>query len=95
MRAGRSTSTPKALHPAGRWLRRRLCITLPSMNTILSPIESEFGTQQEAQAHDAWFRSRVLESMADTRPAVPHDQIVAETEAIIQAAEQRQSVRRR
>ena len=65
------------------------------MNTVLSPIESEFGTRQEAQAHDAWFRRRVLESMADTRPAVPHDQVVAETEAVIQAAEQRQSARRR
>ena len=65
------------------------------MNTVLSPIESEFGTQHEAQAHDAWFRDRVLESMADTRPAVPHDQVVAETEAIIQAAGQRLSVGRR
>ena len=65
------------------------------MNTALSPTESEFGTQQEAQAHDAWFRSRVLKSMADTRPSVPHDEVVAETEAIIQAAERRQSARRR
>ena len=65
------------------------------MNTALTPIEPEFGTQQEAQAHDAWFRSRVLKSMADARPSVPHDEVVAETEAIIQAAEQRQSVPRR
>ncbi|OIQ88026.1 hypothetical protein GALL_301180 [mine drainage metagenome] len=56
------------------------------MNAILSPIESEFATSDEAKAHDAWFRSRVLTSLADTRPAVPHDQVMAESEAIIQAA---------
>ena len=56
------------------------------MNPVLSPIESEFATQEEAQAHDAWFRQRVLESLADIRPAVPHDQVMAETEAIIQGA---------
>jgi hypothetical protein len=29
-----------------------------------------FAMQADAQAHDAWFRQRVLESLADTRPAV-------------------------
>ncbi|OZB54850.1 MAG: stability determinant [Thiomonas sp. 15-63-373] len=62
------------------------------MNAVLSPIESEFATQEEAQAHDAWFRQRVLESLADTRPAVPHDQAMARIQQVIaDAAARRRS----
>ena len=61
------------------------------MHAAPSPIESEFATRQEAQEHDAWFRRRVLASLADTRPTVPHDQVLAETEAVIQEAEQREA----
>ena len=62
------------------------------MNAVLSPIESEFTTQEEAQAHDAWFRQRVLESLADTRPAVPHDQAMARIHQVIaDAAARRRS----
>jgi len=51
-----------------------------------------FATQEEAQAHDAWFRQRVLESLADTRPAVPHDQAMACIHQIIaDAAARRQA----
>ena len=64
-----------------------------AMHADLSPIESKFATRQEAQEHDAWFRRRVLASLADARPAVPHDQVLAETEAVIQAAEQREAAR--
>ena len=61
------------------------------MNAVLSPIESEFATQEEAQAHDAWFRQCVLESLADTRPAVPHDQAMARIHQVIaDAAARRQ-----
>jgi hypothetical protein len=59
------------------------------LNAVLSTIDSEFATQADAQAHDAWFRQRVLESLADMRPAVPHDQVMAETEAVIQDAAKR------
>ncbi|MBA3448920.1 MAG: type II toxin-antitoxin system RelB/DinJ family antitoxin [Pseudaminobacter sp.] len=27
--------------------------------------------------HDAWFRAKVLEALADSRPAVPHDEVTA------------------
>ncbi len=61
------------------------------MSAFLSPIECEFATQEEARAHDAWFRQRVLESLADTRPAVPHDQAMARIHQVIaDAAARRQ-----
>ena len=53
--------------------------------TKLTPIESEFATTEEAEAYDAWFRTEVEASLADPRPLIPHDQVMAELRAIIEA----------
>lgn len=45
--------------------------------TKLSPIVSEFETEEEAAAYDAWFRAKVEASLADTRPLIPHEEVVA------------------
>lgn len=60
------------------------------MTTPLSPIVSEFETEEQAAAYDAWFREQVVESLDDPRPTIPHDAVMAEMEAIIQDAERRQ-----
>ena len=52
----------------------------------LSPIVSEFETEEEAAAYDAWFRAKVEASLTDTRPPVPHDVVMAEIQAIIEKA---------
>ena len=57
------------------------------MTTALSSIESEFATVEEAEAYGRWFRAKVQASLADTRPSIPHDQVMADMEAIIRAAE--------
>jgi hypothetical protein len=49
----------------------------------LSPIVSEFETQEQAEAYDRWFRAKVAASLADTRPPVPHDEVMAELSRII------------
>jgi len=49
----------------------------------LDPIISEFATSEEAKAYDAWFRAKVEASMASTGPGIPHDQVMAEAQAII------------
>lgn len=49
----------------------------------LSPIESGFASTEEAQAYDAWFRTKVREALDDPRPGIPHDQVMAEMQAII------------
>jgi hypothetical protein len=59
------------------------------MNAVLSPIESEFATVEEALAHDRWFRAQVQASLDDARPCVPHDQVMAEMDQIIAEAAQR------
>lgn len=60
------------------------------MSVQLSPIVSEFETQEQADSHDRWFSRKVKESLDDSRPGVPHDQVMAEMEAIIVQAEARQ-----
>jgi hypothetical protein len=53
----------------------------------LSPIESEFATTEAAEAHDRWFRGKVRAGLAGPRPAVPHDAMMAEIDAIIAEAD--------
>jgi hypothetical protein len=55
--------------------------------SALSPIESEFATTEEAEAHDRWVRARVAASLADPRPVVPHDVVMTDLDAIIAKAE--------
>jgi hypothetical protein len=50
---------------------------------------SEFATVEEAEAYERWYREKVSRSMADTRPRIPHDEVMAEMEDIISAAERR------
>lgn len=59
------------------------------MNNVLSPIESEFETLDQAEAHDRWFRAQVQASLDDARPCIPHDEVMAEVESIIVEAQTR------
>lgn len=43
------------------------------------------GLAVDPQAHDAWFRTKVREALNDTRPAVPHSQVMDEAQALIDA----------
>ena len=43
----------------------------------LSPIVSEFETEEQAEACDRWFRAKVEASLADRRALVPHDEVMA------------------
>ena len=49
----------------------------------LTPIESEFATSEDAAAHDAWFRAKVERAMASTKPCIPHDEVMAMAQAVI------------
>ena len=41
------------------------------------------GLTADPVAHDAWFRAKVQEALADTGPVVPHDQVMDEVQALI------------
>lgn len=57
------------------------------MSAALSPIVSEFETEEQAASYDRWFRAKVQASLADPRPNIPHDEAMARMDAIIEAAE--------
>jgi hypothetical protein len=54
-----------------------------------SPLVSEFGSAEEEAAYNEWFKRKVEASLADPRPAIPHDQVMAEVRAIIEEAKRR------
>lgn len=53
------------------------------MTAILSPIVSEFDTEEQAASYDRWFRAKVEASRADPRHSIPHDQVMAEMRALL------------
>ena len=61
------------------------------MNALLSPIVSEFETQEAADSYDKWFRSKVEASLraADdpTTPRYSTDDVARRMAKIIKAAE--------
>ncbi len=55
------------------------------MSAELSPIVSEFETEEQAARYDRWFRAKVQASLDDPRPRIPHDQVMAEMRALIES----------
>ena len=37
----------------------------------------------DAEAYDTWFRAKVHEALADTRPTIPHERVMDEAQAVI------------
>ena len=56
------------------------CLHNAPMATQLDPIISEFDTQEEADAYDAWFRAKVQEAIDSKKPRIPHDEVVRRME---------------
>ena len=59
------------------------------MNTVLSPLVSEFETEEQEASYTAWLKAKVQASLDDPRPNIPHDQVMAEMDLIIAEAEKR------
>ena len=53
------------------------------MSTALSPLVSEFETIEQEASYTEWLRGKVAASLADPRPAIPHDEVMAEMDALI------------
>jgi len=54
----------------------------------LDPIVSEFASTEEEAAYDLWFRAKVQEALDEEGPGIPHDQVMAEMQAIIDSHRQ-------
>ena len=64
------------------------------MAAALSPLISEFETEEQAKSYAAWLKVKVQASLDDTRPSIAHDQVMAEMDAIIAQAEDRHSTQK-
>lgn len=53
------------------------------MSIALSPLVSEFETIEQEASYTAWLQAKVAASLADRRPATPHDAVMAEMDALI------------
>jgi hypothetical protein len=51
----------------------------------LSPLESEFSTTEEAEAHDRWFRAKVEVALVSKGTKIPHDEAMVEVRALIES----------
>jgi hypothetical protein len=53
------------------------------MSVALSPLVSEFETIEQEASYTAWLQAKVAASLADPRPPAPHDEVMAEMDALI------------
>lgn len=52
-------------------------------SAILSPLVSEFETEEQEASYTAWLKAKVRASLDDTRPNIPHDKVMAEARALL------------
>ena len=62
------------------------------MNAVFSTLASEFETAEQEASYTAWLKAKVAASLADPRPAIPHDEVTAEMDAIIDEIAAQRSV---
>ncbi|WP_438839424.1 type II toxin-antitoxin system RelB family antitoxin, partial [Acinetobacter lactucae] len=47
------------------------------MNTVFDSIVSEFESSKHDTEYNVWFKAKIEKAIVDTRPTMPHDQVVA------------------
>ncbi len=57
------------------------------MNAVRDNLVYEFETADAEAQYTAWLRAKVSASLADPSPTTPHDQVMAEMDALIDQVE--------
>ena len=52
-------------------------------SATLSPLVSEFETEEAEASYTTWVKAKVQASLDDPRSPVPHDQVMAEARALL------------
>ncbi|WP_085657028.1 MULTISPECIES: antitoxin [unclassified Pseudomonas] len=60
-------------------------MTDPILIDPLCPVVSDLEPEEQAASYDRWFRAEVQASIDDPRPNIPHDEVMAELQALIKA----------
>jgi len=58
------------------------------MSTILSPLVSEFETEEQEKKYTAWLKAKLQASLDDPRPKIPHDEVMAKARALLESKKQ-------
>jgi len=53
------------------------------MSSAPSPMVSEFETQEQENSYTMWLREKYAASLADMRPNVSHDDVMAKARALL------------
>ena len=53
------------------------------MSAVLSPIVSEFETEEQESRYNLWFHAKVEEALHSKKPRLPHDAAIAKVQAIL------------
>ena len=61
------------------------------MSARLSPLVSEFESEEQAARYDARLRAKVQSSVDDPRPNVAHDEVMAQLKARLAAKRDKRS----
>ena len=54
------------------------------MNAVLSPIVSEFETEEQETSYNQWFRAKVEEARRSEKPRLPHDAAMAKVQLMLE-----------
>ncbi|MFJ2709792.1 MULTISPECIES: type II toxin-antitoxin system RelB family antitoxin [unclassified Pseudomonas] len=54
------------------------------MSAELSPIVSDFETDEEAASYDRWYRAKVQAALDDPSPGIPHDEAMVMLDQMIE-----------
>ena len=56
------------------------------MSAVLSPIVSEFETEEQETSYNQWFKAKVEEALHSDKPRLPHDaaMAMAKVEALLE-----------
>lgn len=63
---------------------RPYCANLSAMNVLLSPIVSEFETEEQELSYNLWFRDKVEEALHSKKPRLPHDAAMANVQTMLE-----------
>ncbi len=55
------------------------------MSAVLSPMVSEFETEEQEASYTAWLKAKLERSKNSTLPRIPHDQVMAKARALLEA----------
>ena len=55
------------------------------MSTKLSPLVSEFESEEQEASYNAWLKEKVKASLDDPRPSLAHDEVMAEMRDLIES----------